>query len=77
MFIICQNEEQLLVKLISGVRHQLRIQFSQRGHSLVGDDIYGKANLEDRLHLHAFALEITHPKTHKKMWFSENLPNKW
>jgi len=55
---------------ISGRTHQLRVHASHKlglNMPIVGDDLYGKK--ANRLHLHAAAIEFTHPTTKEKMIF--------
>jgi len=52
------------VELISGRKHQIRVQFSSRGHPLIGDRRYGLRahdDLIDRVALHALAIVLPHP----------------
>jgi 23S rRNA pseudouridine1911/1915/1917 synthase len=45
------------VELKTGLRHQIRVQFSHIGHSILGDNLY--RGLEaDRMYLHAWKYEI-------------------
>lgn len=61
-------------KLETGRKHQIRVQASSRGFSLVGDDTYGK-NKYKRMLLHAEKLEFQHPITRKVMKFHAPLPD--
>jgi RluA family pseudouridine synthase len=56
--------------LISGRTHQIRVQSSSRGHSILGDDLYGDFKFNrifakifnfSRLYLHAVSLTFIHP----------------
>lgn len=47
------------VKLISGLRHQIRAQMSHIGYPLVGDELYGGKKAK-RLYLHALEYTIFH-----------------
>jgi 23S rRNA pseudouridine1911/1915/1917 synthase len=52
------------VELISGRKHQIRVQFATRDHPLIGDRRYGLRihdNLIDRVALHAYAIALPHP----------------
>ncbi len=62
------------VELETGRHHQIRLQMSNIGHVLYGDQRYG---LQDKkqLALFAYKLEFTHPVTKETMLFKE-LPEK-
>jgi 23S rRNA pseudouridine1911/1915/1917 synthase len=52
------------VKLETGRRNQIRVQFADRGFPLLGDQVYGeKSELLDRQALHAEILGFRHPVT--------------
>ncbi|MFZ9001062.1 MAG: pseudouridine synthase [Bacteriovoracaceae bacterium] len=51
-----KNISLVTVKLLTGVRHQIRVQMSHLGHSIVGDPLYGKEG--ERLMLHAKKYEL-------------------
>lgn len=56
----------VLLTLITGVRHQLRVQLSSRGFPIVGDALYGGREYQNML-LHALSIETLHPITGKRM----------
>ncbi len=64
--------------LETGRTHQIRVHSKFLGHPIVGDKTYGyknqKFNLEGQL-LHAYKLELTHPKTGERMTFECELPD--
>ena len=60
------------VKLHTGRTHQIRVQFSSRGHPLVGDGRYGGGNGDPVLF--AYRLAFCHPLTKKTLAFQQ-LPN--
>ncbi|CAG37486.1 RluA family pseudouridine synthase [Desulfotalea psychrophila] len=57
------------------VKHQVRVQLADKGHSIIADKIYGvKSDEMKRLALHAAHLTITHPHTKKEMSFESRVP---
>ncbi len=56
------------LKPATGRTHQLRVHLAQRGHAIVGDPLYGKGKMGDRLYLHAEKLEITLPNGQTKLF---------
>ena len=62
------------VELLTGRHHQIRVQFSSRGHSLYGDQRYGK-NDNKQIALWAYKLEFMHPVKKEMMSFF-SLPSK-
>lgn len=77
--IIKYNEEINLsvvkVDLHTGRHHQIRVQFSSRGHSLCGDQKYGTRGRGKQLALWAYSLSFIHPTTKEEMTF-EDYPEK-
>lgn len=57
------------VNLHTGRHHQIRVQFSSRGHSLSGDQKYGTRGRGKQLALFAFYLSFYHPTTKEKLEF--------
>lgn len=51
------------VKLHTGRHHQIRVQFAQRGHSLYGDQKYGKRGKGKQIALFAYSLSFPDPIT--------------
>ena len=60
------------INLETGRHHQIRVQFSERGYPLYGDQKYGKQDKKQLL-LYAYKIEFTHPVTKEKMTFT-NIP---
>lgn len=58
------------INLQTGRHHQIRVQFSERGFPLYGDQKYGKQDKKQLL-LYAYKLEFTHPVTKEKMTFTK------
>ncbi len=61
----------------TGRTHQLRIHMAHLGHSILGDEKYGKLNSFPRLALHAQSIGFVHPKTGKFVEFSSRPPKEF
>ena len=64
--------------LETGRTHQIRVHTKYLGHPVVGDPVYGYKTQKFRLNgqlLHAFRLELTHPKSGERMAFEAPLPD--
>jgi 23S rRNA pseudouridine1911/1915/1917 synthase len=63
------------VKLETGRRNQIRVQFADRGFPLLGDQVYGvESPLLDRQALHAELLGFKHPVTEEQVTVSAPMP---
>lgn len=68
----------LNVSLETGRQNQIRVQLGHINHYVLGDDKYGEPdNPINRLALHAYLLEFTHPITHKTMRFNAAMPKEF
>lgn len=56
------------INLLTGRHHQIRVQFSSRGHFLFGDQRYGKRD-NMQIALFAYMLSFEHPVTKEMMNF--------
>ncbi len=72
------------VQLISGRKHQIRVQFADRGHPVVGDRKYdarttmiGRDGVALGVALHSWQLHIEHPTLKSTMRFSAEPPPSW
>ncbi len=63
------NMSLVKVDLVTGRSHQIRVQFSSRGHALVGDKRYGNDNYKT-LGLCAYHIEFMHPVKKEIMAFT-------
>lgn len=64
--VLAQNETYccLLIRLITGRKHQIRAQLSHLGYTIVGDSKYGstiKLSTKNRIALHAWSGVVLHP----------------
>ena len=65
----------LEITLLTGRKHQIRVHFSEKGHAVVGDRVYGsKDKSAQKLALHAASLTISHPYSKEKMTFEARPP---
>ncbi|HJW71348.1 MAG TPA: RluA family pseudouridine synthase [Geothrix sp.] len=63
------------VKLETGRRNQIRVQFADRGFPLLGDQVYGvESPLLDRQALHAELLGFKHPVTDEQVTVTAPMP---
>ena len=67
-----EKEDLSLIKvdLETGRHHQIRLQMSNIGHPLYGDQRYGTQD-KKQLALYAYKLEFTHPVTKEQMTFKK------
>ncbi|NLK66833.1 MAG: RluA family pseudouridine synthase [Campylobacteraceae bacterium] len=69
-----------IAKLFTGRTHQIRVHLSSISRYILGDDLYGFKRQDDRikrLMLHAFMLEITHPRSGENLRFIANLDSEF
>ncbi len=68
----------LAVKLDTGRKHQIRLQFSDRGHAVVGDRKYKAAtSFPNGIALHSWTLGIQHPTQKIRIGFRVDPPESW
>ncbi|MBI3556458.1 MAG: RluA family pseudouridine synthase [Deltaproteobacteria bacterium] len=69
------------VRITTGRTHQIRVHFSEIGHPIVGDTLYGSPAVNygrlGRFLLHAHALTIEHPVTHNSVRIESPLPQEF
>jgi RluA family pseudouridine synthase len=63
------------IDLLTGRKNQIRVQFGELGHPVVGDAKYGKPDTgHRRLALHSAQLSFTHPVTRQRLTFEVPVP---
>ncbi|MCF6265269.1 MAG: RluA family pseudouridine synthase [Desulfuromusa sp.] len=63
------------IHLLTGRKHQIRVQFAEKGHPVLGDRKYENGGTASkRLALHARSISFTHPFSGKKMTFDTGIP---
>ena len=66
------------IRLITGRKHQIRLQFSAHGHPVLGDRKYGSAlRFSPGIALHARRLVVDHPTRHEPIEIIAPLPASW
>ena len=65
------------IALESGRKHQIRVQFSHRGHPILGDKKYGGRPISDGIFLHSRRLALTHPVTKEPLEWTAPLGRAW
>ena len=66
------------VELLTGRKHQIRVQFSGRGHPVLGDLKYGSpAPCRERIALHCRRLVLHHPVTRQPLELVAPVPRAW
>jgi RluA family pseudouridine synthase len=66
----------LAITLLTGRKHQIRVHLAEKGHPVVGDKKYGKADDGYQwLALHAQSLSFTQPVTRERLTFSTAVPD--
>jgi 23S rRNA pseudouridine1911/1915/1917 synthase len=69
----------LEIELLTGRKHQIRVQCSSRGHAIVGDQKYDAETrfAPESIALHSRTLTIQHPTRGEVMTFAAPLPAAW
>jgi len=67
------------INLKTGRSHQIRVQFASRGHTLYGDQKYGKSmnKVGQQIALWSNSIEIVHPISKEKQIFKSIPPDKY
>ena len=82
-----QTQSLLLVNLLTGRKHQIRVHLSSLGFPLIGDTLYGgvsslqrgakKKHKQQPLMLHAYRVEFIHPVTGAKIVIKTDIPRRF
>ena len=78
--VIGESSDRSLVEidLLTGRKHQIRVQFSAREHPILGDGKYGSRRSFSRgIALHARELSVKHPTKDEEMRFVADVPSSW
>jgi tRNA pseudouridine32 synthase/23S rRNA pseudouridine746 synthase/23S rRNA pseudouridine1911/1915/1917 synthase len=66
------------VHLLTGRKHQIRVQLAERGHPILGDRKYGERGpTATRLALHARSISFPHPSHGRRMTFDTGIPEEF
>lgn len=66
------------INLLTGRSHQIRVQFSSRGHSLYGDQKYNKnSKVGQQIALFSESITFSHPITREKVTYKTQLPDRY
>ena len=66
-----KNLSLVKIDLYTGRHHQIRVQLSNYGHSIFGDQKYGTRGKNKQIALWAYELTIKHPISKKEMIFKD------
>lgn len=73
-----KNYTYIECELMTGRTHQIRVHMKDMGYPLLGDLTYGRVDKNfrdlDGQMLHAYYLEINHPRNNERVVFKSNLP---
>ena len=78
--VIARSDEHSMVavRLGTGRKHQIRLQFANRRHPVIGDRKYGSRQaFPNGIALHSFRLQVNHPTRNEPMSWSVEPPSSW
>lgn len=68
----------LAIELLTGRKHQIRVQSAERGHAILGDRKYGsRLPFPVGIALHSWQLIVSHPTKRVPMRFEAPIPKSW
>jgi 23S rRNA pseudouridine1911/1915/1917 synthase len=67
----------LLVELLTGRRHQIRVHLAHMGCPLLGDGLYGGPCHDGGLMLHAWEERLMHPVTGERLHLRTDVPDRF
>ena len=67
----------LLVELLTGRRHQIRVHLAHMGCPLLGDGLYGGPRHDGGLMLHAWEERLMHPVTGERLHLRTDVPDRF
>jgi 23S rRNA pseudouridine1911/1915/1917 synthase len=74
----CRQGTLLEIELLTGRKHQIRVQLASRGHPIWGDVRYGSRQPFARgIALHAWQLVFEHPVQHRRIEIVAHVPEYW
>jgi len=63
------------IRLLTGRKNQIRVQFAENGYPVVGDPKYGSRDpFRERLCLHAKSIAFNHPHSGRRLFFNTPIP---
>lgn len=72
------NRTLLAIELLTGRKHQIRLQLSHRGHPIIGDRKYdATSKFPQGIALHSRRLILKHPTRDERLMFEAPLPEYW
>jgi 23S rRNA pseudouridine1911/1915/1917 synthase len=76
---VSKQTSRVEVHLETGRHHQIRVQFSHRGHPILGDKRYGSETsfADNAIALHMREMKIKHPTRDEEMCFTAEPPECW
>lgn len=67
----------LLVEILTGRTHQIRVHLKSISHPIIGDKIYNPKSKAEKLMLHSYSLTIKHPVSGEEMTFTTAFPERF